>query len=162
MNKDVAFVFPGQGSQKVGMLSDVASEFDIVIDVFNQASSVLGYDLWQIVKDESGEKLNQTIYTQPAMLVSDIAMWRKAQQRDQDYKPSSFPVSYVKEGNPLDIEIRFMEMRWIFIEEMERDQHFDLGILILYYLKLQILSRMFKFNKEEGLKKFQKLYEVNV
>lgn len=92
---------------------------------------------------------------------ADIALWREAQKRDQEYKPSNFPVSMIKEGNPLEIEIRFMEMRWQFIDELEREHHFDLGFLILYYLKLQILRRYFIFNKEQGFKKFQKLCEVN-
>jgi hypothetical protein len=92
---------------------------------------------------------------------TDIALWREAQKRDQEYKPSSFPVSMIKEGNPLEIEIRFMEIRWQFIDELEREHHFDLGFLILYYLKLQILQRYFAFNKEQGLKKFQKLCEVD-
>lgn len=92
---------------------------------------------------------------------SDIALWREAQKKNQEYKPSNFPVSMIKEGNPLEIEIRFMEMRWQFIDEMEREHHFDLGFLILYYLKLQILRRYLIFNKEQGLKKFQKLCEVN-
>jgi hypothetical protein len=92
---------------------------------------------------------------------ADIALWREAQQRDQEYKPANFPVAMIKEGNPLEIEHRFMEMRWQFIDELEREHHFDLGFLILYYLKLQILRRYFTFNKEQGLKKFQKLCEVN-
>ncbi|MCI0494100.1 DUF2764 family protein [candidate division KSB1 bacterium] len=92
---------------------------------------------------------------------TDIALWREAQKRDQEYKPSSFPVSAIKEGNPLEVELRLMEMRWQFIDELEREHHFDLGYLILYYLKLQILQRFFIFNKEQGMKKFQKLCEVN-
>ena len=93
---------------------------------------------------------------------NDIVNWRKAKQLDQDYKPSSFPISLIKDGNPLDVEIKLMELRWAFIDEMERERHFDLGVLILYYLKLQILKRYFTFDKEKGLNKFQKIYEVNV
>ncbi len=93
---------------------------------------------------------------------TDIGLWREAQKRDQDYKPASFPVSLIKEGNPLEIEIRLMEMQWNFIDALERDHHFDLGFLISYYLKLQILRRYFAFNKEQGLKKFQKLCEASV
>ena len=104
----------------------------------------------------------KTFKTFEANLRTDIAEWRKAQKLKQDFKPESFPASVIKEGNPLEIEKRFMEMRWSFIEEMEREHNFDLGVLLLYYLKLQILRRLFTFNKEEGLKKFQKLYEVNV
>jgi len=90
----------------------------------------------------------------------DMAMWRKAKQQNLDYKPLCFPVSVLKDGNPLEIEKRFMELRWTFIDELERNHHFDLGMLILYYLKLQILRRLFTFNKETGFKTFQKLYEV--
>jgi len=93
---------------------------------------------------------------------NDIVNWRKAKQLNQDYKPSSFPISLIKDGNPLDVEIKLMELRWAFIDEMERERHFDLGVLILYYLKLQILKRYFTFDKEKGLNKFQKIYEVNV
>jgi len=93
---------------------------------------------------------------------NDIVNWRKAKQLNQDYKPSSFPISLIKDGNPLDVEIKLMELRWAFIDEMERERHFDLGVLILYYLKLQILKRYFTFDKEKGLNKFQNLYEVNV
>jgi len=92
----------------------------------------------------------------------DIARWRKARLQNQDYKPASFPVATIKEGNPLDIEIKLMALRWQFLDELERDHHFDLGYLIIYYLKLQILHRYFTFDKEQGLKKFQKLYEVTV
>jgi hypothetical protein len=95
-------------------------------------------------------------------LKTDIALWRDAQKRDLEYKPANFPVSVLKEGNPLDIELRLMQMRWEFIDDMERDHHFDFGLVVLYYLKLQLLKRYFTFNKEEGLKKFQKLYEVDV
>lgn len=97
-----------------------------------------------------------------AGLRNDIASWRKAQKRDLDYKPETFPPSILKEGNPLDAEMKLMELRWNFLEELEREHYFDLGTLILYYLKLQLLQRIFTFDKEEGLKKFQKLYEVNV
>ncbi|MCI0495108.1 DUF2764 family protein [candidate division KSB1 bacterium] len=93
---------------------------------------------------------------------ADIGLWREARKREQEYKPANFPVAMLKEGNPLEIELRLMEMRWQFIDDIERAHHFDLGFLILYYLKLQILQRYFTFNKEQGLKKLQKLYEVNL
>ena len=92
----------------------------------------------------------------------DIALWRDAERRDLDYKPQSFPASLIKENNPLEVEIKFMEKRWSFIDEMEREHHFDLGFIILYYLKLQILRRYFSFNKEMGLQKFKTLYEVSL
>jgi len=95
-------------------------------------------------------------------LRDDIFNWRLAKQNNQDYKPVSFPVSVIKEGNPLEIELKLMKLKWDFIDEMEHEHHFDLGFIILYYLKLQILRRLFTFNKEKGLEKFQKLYEVNI
>ena len=75
MNK-LAFVFPGQGSQQVGMLSSLRNRYDIVKDTFNQASDVLGFDLWEICIDEQSERLNSTDITQPALLTSSTAVWR--------------------------------------------------------------------------------------
>lgn len=72
----IAFVFPGQGSQSVGMLGDMAAASAIVKDTFAEASSALGYDLWDLVANGPAEKLNETTVTQPAMLTSGVAMWR--------------------------------------------------------------------------------------
>ncbi|UDG81680.1 Malonyl CoA-acyl carrier protein transacylase [Candidatus Profftia lariciata] len=70
-----AMVFPGQGSQIVGMLSDLANNFVIVEQIFAEASDVLGYDLWKLVKEGPTEKLNITYHTQPALLASSIAIY---------------------------------------------------------------------------------------
>ncbi|MFA5982818.1 MAG: ACP S-malonyltransferase [Methylococcaceae bacterium] len=72
---NLAFVFPGQGSQAVGMLAELASENPIVKSLFGQASEVLGYDLWQLVSEGPEAELNQTQRTQPAMLAAGVAMW---------------------------------------------------------------------------------------
>jgi len=72
----VALVFPGQGSQSVGMLSSLAASFGEVKQCFAQASDVLGFDLWQLVAEGPAERLNTTEFTQPAMLVAGIATWR--------------------------------------------------------------------------------------
>ena len=71
-----AFLFPGQGSQSVGMMSALADEFNQVEATFEEASVVLGYDLWAMVVNGPAEELNKTEVTQPAMLVSGIATWR--------------------------------------------------------------------------------------
>ena len=71
-----AFVFPGQGSQSVGMLNELASEHPIVEATFKEASDALGYDLWQVVSQDADGKLNQTDITQPAMLTAGIAVFR--------------------------------------------------------------------------------------
>lgn len=69
-----AFVFPGQGSQKVGMLAEIAEQFSEVRDTFNEASEAVGFDLWHIA--QTGEGLNQTENTQPVLLTASIALWR--------------------------------------------------------------------------------------
>lgn len=77
-----AFIFPGQGSQAVGMLADLADKYPIIEHTFAEASEALGYDLWQLVqKDEEG-KLNQTEFTQPALLTASVALWRLWQQEN--------------------------------------------------------------------------------
>jgi [acyl-carrier-protein] S-malonyltransferase len=70
-----AFLFPGQGSQSVGMMNDLA-QFPEVRQTFDEASAALGEDLWKLVTEGPAETLNQTTYTQPAMLAADIAIWR--------------------------------------------------------------------------------------
>lgn len=76
MTGKTALIFPGQGSQSVGMLTDLAAQHRIVGDTFAQASDALGYDLWSLASNGPEERLNQTEITQPAMLTADIATWR--------------------------------------------------------------------------------------
>lgn len=75
MNR-MAAVFPGQGSQSVGMLAALAEQWPVVEQTFSEASDALGYDLWAIVRDNPDDHLNQTLYTQPAMLAADVAVAR--------------------------------------------------------------------------------------
>ncbi|MEX2940411.1 ACP S-malonyltransferase [Serratia fonticola] len=76
-----AFVFPGQGSQTVGMLADLAAQFPIVEQTFSDASAALGYDLWQLVQTGPVEELNKTWQTQPALLAASVAIFRVWQQQ---------------------------------------------------------------------------------
>lgn len=76
MRMTLAFVFPGQGSQSVGMLSALAATCSIVQETFAQASAVLDYDLWTLVADGPEARLNETQVTQPAMLAAGVATWR--------------------------------------------------------------------------------------
>jgi [acyl-carrier-protein] S-malonyltransferase len=73
---NLAFVFPGQGSQYIGMMSELAMVYPTVKETFEQASNVLDFDLWKLVQQGEPEALNQTQNTQPAMLAADVAMWR--------------------------------------------------------------------------------------
>ena len=76
MTNHLAFVFPGQGSQSVGMLTDLALKNSCVKATIDEASDVLHYNVWQLITEGPEEKLNQTEYTQPALLAADIACWR--------------------------------------------------------------------------------------
>jgi len=73
---NIVVVFPGQGSQSIGMLSDYTEAWPQVEETFKQASDVLGYDCWDIVCNGPAEKINKTEITQPIMLAADIAVMR--------------------------------------------------------------------------------------
>ncbi|MGO2258210.1 MAG: ACP S-malonyltransferase [Hafnia alvei] len=77
-----AMVFPGQGSQTVGMLADLAAQFPIVEQTFAEASDALGYDLWKLVQEGPAEELNKTWQTQPALLAASVAIYRVWQQEN--------------------------------------------------------------------------------
>lgn len=78
---DFAMVFPGQGSQAVGMLAELAEQYPIVTETFAQASDVLGYSLWDLVQNGPEEELNKTWKTQPALLAASVAIWRVWQEK---------------------------------------------------------------------------------
>ncbi|MBE2898376.1 ACP S-malonyltransferase [Pasteurellaceae bacterium 20609_3] len=86
--KTFAMVFPGQGSQAIGMLGELASHYNVVEDTFKQASDVLGYDLWALVQSGQAEELNQTWRTQPALLAASVAVYRVWQEKYPDLKPA--------------------------------------------------------------------------
>jgi [acyl-carrier-protein] S-malonyltransferase len=71
----LAFVFPGQGSQQLGMLADVASQYPLIRHTFGEASDALNLDLWQLCQ-ENESALNQTENTQPVLLTAGVALWR--------------------------------------------------------------------------------------
>lgn len=76
MKSTLAFVFPGQGSQSVGMLAELAAVHSEVQKTFSEASEGAGLDLWDLSQNGPEEKLNQTENTQPALLTASIAVWR--------------------------------------------------------------------------------------
>ena len=72
----IAFVFPGQGSQKIGMLSELAQDHGLIKQTFDEASDVLGYDMWDLIQQGEQEAINLTERTQPILLASSVAIWR--------------------------------------------------------------------------------------
>lgn len=85
----IAMVFPGQGSQSVGMLADFANTFELVGQTFEEASDALGLDLWKLAQEGPVESLNSTCNTQPAMLAAGISVWR-VWQAQQGATPTVF------------------------------------------------------------------------
>lgn len=81
MSQSLAFVFPGQGSQQLGMLSELAVDHPVIQETFAEASQALGFDLWDMTQNGPEEALNSTENTQPALLTAGVALWRLWQQR---------------------------------------------------------------------------------
>ncbi len=81
MNSNLAFVFPGQGSQKIGMLAELAAANPLVEETFKEASDVLGYDAWKLIQEGEQEDINLTERTQPLLLTASVAIWRLWQQQ---------------------------------------------------------------------------------
>lgn len=128
------------------------SDFAILIKVDINDTTICKDDLIVLKDYKKSEKL----------LRIDIMEWRKAKKINQEYKTISFPVSIIKDGNPLQVEENLMLLSWNFIEEIESDHHFDLEFIVLYYLKLQVLKRLKSFDKEKGLEKFKQFTEIGV
>ncbi|MCE8020061.1 ACP S-malonyltransferase [Halomonas sp. MCCC 1A11036] len=80
MTQPLALVFPGQGSQQVGMLRELAERYSVVRTTFEEAADALGYDLWKVVQEGPDEALNVTACTQPALLTASVAIWRVWQE----------------------------------------------------------------------------------
>lgn len=76
MTSKFCAIFPGQGSQSVGMLADLAGQHPIIQNTFAEASDILAYDLWDLIQNDLNKQINLTEYTQPAMLVAGVACWR--------------------------------------------------------------------------------------
>lgn len=87
MKENLAFVFPGQGSQSVGMMGELAGQYAVVKDTFDEASDVFGRDMWKLACEGPDEDLAKTEITQPIMLIAGVAAWR-AWQQASDIRPS--------------------------------------------------------------------------
>jgi [acyl-carrier-protein] S-malonyltransferase len=84
-----AFVFPGQGSQVVGMGKELAETYPIVKAIFDEADSILGFSLSTLMANGPAEELNETINTQPALYLHSVAAWRAFTQQNPDFKPAT-------------------------------------------------------------------------
>jgi len=80
MTQSLALIFPGQGSQQIGMLRELAERYSVVRTTFDEASEALDYDLWDIVQEGPEDQLNSTACTQPALLTASVAVWRVWQE----------------------------------------------------------------------------------
>jgi|TARA_R110002126_G_scaffold273866_1_gene418660 [acyl-carrier-protein] S-malonyltransferase len=78
-SRNTAFVFPGQGSQSLGMLRDLAEQHPLVLDAFSTVSGAVNYDVWALIQTDAEQQLNQTEFTQVAMLAADVAIYRVLQ-----------------------------------------------------------------------------------
>jgi [acyl-carrier-protein] S-malonyltransferase len=84
-----AFVFPGQGSQVVGMGKELAETYPAAKEMFDEADSILGFSLSELMCNGPAEELNETINTQPALYVHSVAAWRTFSLHDRDFKPAT-------------------------------------------------------------------------
>src|SRR6266498_3716647 len=87
--QSTAFVFPGQGSQAVGMGKELAEKYPIAKETFDEADSILGFSLSQLMWNGSTEELNETLNTQPALYIHSVAAWRTFTQLYPDLKPAT-------------------------------------------------------------------------
>lgn len=95
-------------------------------------------------------------------LRTELAQWRGARRLGQDYRPVDFPVQLFEDGNPLEIEVRLLRLRWDYLEALEVGHHFDLDVLVIHLLKLQLLRRLAAFDRTEGQDRFRQLCEVSI
>lgn len=118
-------------------------------------------DIDSFDKGENRKKDSDDYREFEADLRGELARSRKASGEGRDYKLPGVLSKIIGEGNPLEIEKKLLHHRWKFIEEKEEGHYFDLGFFIIYFLKLQILEKLFTFNKEKGMIAFDKLCEVH-
>lgn len=91
----------------------------------------------------------------------DLASWRKAKQEGHETREVSFPIALLKDESPLVVEKNLIEYRWKFIDDLLLGHYFDLEAVLGYFLKLQLLERLFSFNKEKGKEKFSQLSKID-
>ncbi len=95
------------------------------------------------------------------LLREEIASTRK-EAEDTQYRTKELLKAYLLEGSPLEVERKLLRFRWDFIEEKSLQHYFNIQFLIYYFLKLQILERLFTFDKDKGTVVFDKLSEIHI
>lgn len=95
-------------------------------------------------------------------LRTELAAYRTASKEGYEYKFVHLPAQLVKDGNPLDIELKLIKYRWDWLEEREFGHYSDLDFFLLYYLKLQLLQRVVTFKQEVGEEAFEALIKHNL
>jgi len=93
---------------------------------------------------------------------TELVEYRRAVKEGYEYKFLHLPSQLVKDGNPLDIELKLMKYRWDWLEEREFGHYSDYDFFVLYYLKLQLLQRVAGFKQELGEEAFEALVKQNI
>ena len=124
MTSKLALVFPGQGSQSVGMLAELADQGDVVKNTFAEASEALGFDLWQLVQAGEAEELNKTENTQPALLTASVAIWRLWKEKGgadpsiiAGHSLGEYSALVVAEALPLAVAAKLVQKRGQFMQQ---------------------------------------------
>ena len=112
-------------------------------------------DLFDTSPDQRDPRMWREFKKRETRFRDELAQWRRSRREGKEIKKTAFPVSLIRDGNPLDIEKKLLKYRWEYIEELEKVHHFDLEFLILYFLKLQILRRLALFEKEKGEERYR-------
>jgi len=147
-------------------------DLPIEIDAFlNEAQKWLPPTDYRLLKEANINTTAESVEDPPELksfkrfengLRTELSHWRKAYKQRLEYKPTAFPIALLKEGNPLEIEINLLSLRWDFLNDLEFGHYSDLDFLIIYLLKLQILLRRRSFDKMSGLEKFQTYTEIGL
>jgi len=117
-------------------------------------------DLNSLIPDHSAPLIFREYQQFEIELRRRTAVLRRREKEGNEPKVSDRLDQVLSEGNPLDKEIGLLKLRWDFLEDLEQGHYFDLEFLIVYYLKLQVLTRVFTFDKEQGTKVFDSVCEV--
>jgi hypothetical protein len=95
-------------------------------------------------------------------LRDDIGRWRQARHAGEDYRPRSIDRALLEEGTPLEVERNILRVQWSNLQDYEADHHFDYEAVVIYLCKLLVARRLHSFNRDEGMRIFHQLCEVEV